>query len=122
MTHEKKILVVDDDEFMQELFKIYLGLEGFQVLSCQDSVDAIKMVLNNNPDLIILDLAMPVIDGMKLLHMIRNEEGLQIPILICSSFMPRDMQSRVQNPEITDFLEKPFEPEDLVSKINALVK
>ncbi len=82
----KKILVVEDDQFYSSIFQKKLTLEGFNVTTASDGEQCIKAVRENTFDLILLDMVMPVKDGLQTLKELKNDEVLkQIPVIILSN-------------------------------------
>ncbi|RDW16904.1 DNA-binding response regulator [Oceanobacillus arenosus] len=79
----EKILLVDDDADMREVLQLYLKKNGYLVFTAEDGVDAIRAVEESNPDLILLDVMMPNLDGLEFLPIIRKKT--EVPVLLLSS-------------------------------------
>lgn len=115
-----KILIVDDDPHIREVIQFALEKAGMDSLSAKDGKDALKIFAKYNPDLIILDIAMPEMDGLEFCKAIRKTS--EVPILFLSS---RDDEiDKVIGFEIggDDYVTKPFSPRELVSRVNAILK
>lgn len=118
-----KILVVDDDESILELIKINLELMGHDVLTAPDGIKGFALVKQNLPDLVILDVMMPEVDGYTVAQRIRqNPESKEIPILMLTALGM--LQDKVQgfNSGVDDYLVKPFELEELKIRVKALLR
>ena len=81
----KKILVVDDEEHMRQLFKEELTEEGYQVFLAADGAEAIKMVDEVQPDLVTLDVRMPGMDGIEVLRVLK-EKNRDLPMIMCTAY------------------------------------
>ena len=118
----KRILVVDDDKGALTLIGIMLERGGFQVVKAKDGNDALNMLDSDTPDMIILDLMMPGMDGFKLTSLIRERpETAQTPVLILSA--RSDASSVINSMErgATDYLSKPIMHHDLVAKARQML-
>ncbi len=119
----KRIMIVDDDKGALTLIGIMLDRGGFQVVSAQNGYQALDKLDQETPDLIILDLMMPGMDGIELCKVIRERtETARTPILILST--KSDAQSVIQSMEAgaTDYLPKPIFHNDLVSKVRDMLE
>jgi CheY-like chemotaxis protein len=104
-----KILVVEDDESARLALAELLRLDGFEVLTARDGEDGYHQALRHEPDLIITDLVMPVLDGMELARLLRRHHGrLQaVPIIALSANLPDYSLGRRMNSGINRFVSKP---------------
>ncbi|MCD6427201.1 MAG: response regulator transcription factor [Caldisericaceae bacterium] len=116
----KKILIVEDDENIRELLKIYFGKEGFEVVEAEDGEQALDAFARENPHLIILDLMIPVIDGITVAKEIRKKSN--VPILMLTA--KAEEEDRIKGLEIgaDDYVTKPFSPKELVLRVNNIIK
>jgi pilus assembly protein CpaE len=117
-----KVLVVDDDQNIQRVLAGALRQEGFEVLSASDGVTGVRMAKEAKPDLILMDVALPVLDGYAAIGQIRSAEaGRRVPIITLSS--EADMEQRVRGLKAgaDDDIVKPFHPLELIARIKALV-
>ena len=118
-----KILVIDDDTAINELIKINLELASYTVLSAYDGNKGYALAKQELPDLIVLDVMMPEVDGYTVAKRIReNELTKDIPIIMLTAL--NMLQNKVQgfNIGVDDYLVKPFEIEELLVRVKALLK
>lgn len=117
----KKILVVEDEKHIAEGIKLNLTLQGFEVMVSPDGVCAINDWREWRPDLIVLDIMLPGIDGISVLRNIRLEDE-RIPILILSA--KGDIKDRIKGlvHGVDDYLSKPFNLEEFLLRIERLIK
>ena len=118
-----KILVIDDDEAINELLKINLELFGYPVITAKNGIEGFALVKQELPDLVILDVMMPEVDGFTVAKRIReNPETKNIPILMLTALSM--VQDKVKGFDIgvDDYLVKPFEMEELRVRVRALLK
>ena len=118
-----KILVVDDDEAINELIKINLELLGYEVITAYDGIQGFTLAKQELPDLIILDVMMPDVDGYTVAKRVReNQTTKDIPILMLTAL--NMLQDKVKGFDIgvDDYLVKPFEMEELKVRVRALLK
>jgi DNA-binding response OmpR family regulator len=115
-----RILVVDDDEKLNGLLKEYLADFGFQVITATHPVVAKKEMQTHPPDLIILDVMLPGMDGFELCRNIRKTSAVPIIMLTARG----DVTDRVVGLELgaDDYLPKPFEPRELVARIQSVLR
>jgi len=102
----KRVLVVDDDVKTVELVKLYLNRDGYRVLTAYDGIEALRLAREGRPDLIVLDLMLPGIDGMEVCRTLRNESD--VPIIMLTA-MTTD-QDKLNGLELgaDDYMTKPF--------------
>jgi len=118
-----KILVIDDDISILELLKINLELMGHNVITSNDGVKGYALVQQENPDLVILDVMMPDVDGYTVAQRIRqNKMTRDIPILMLTALGM--LQDKVQGFDsgVDDYLVKPFELDELKVRVRALLR
>lgn len=120
MTHNKQVLVVDDDQAIRELLAEYLSKNNFDVITAEDGIEMDKQLLTDQPDLIILDIMLPGDDGFILCQRIRQTSYVPIIMLTANS----DEMDRVLGLEIgaDDYIAKPFSPRELLARIKALLR
>jgi DNA-binding response OmpR family regulator len=116
----KKILVVDDDIKIVELVKLYLIREGYTVLTAYDGIDALKTARESNPDLIVLDIMLPGIDGLNVCKTLRAESTVPI-ILLTAKTTEKD---RIDGLDLgaDDYVTKPFSPKELAARVRAVFR
>ena len=118
-----KILVVDDDSAINELIKVNLELSGYKVVNAFDGNKGYALAKQENPELIILDVMMPEVDGYTVAKRIReNESTKDIPIIMLTALNMLQDKVKGFNIGIDDYLVKPFEMEELLVRVKALLK
>lgn len=118
-----KILVIDDDDAINELLKINLELFGYDVLTAKNGIEGFALTKQELPDLVVLDVMMPEVDGFTVAKRIReNPETKTIPILMLTALGM--VQDKVKGFDIgvDDYLVKPFEMDELRVRVRALLK
>jgi DNA-binding response OmpR family regulator len=116
----KKILVVDDDKNICELLKLYLKKEGFEVVFAYDGSEAVSKAKDENPNLIILDVMMPIINGWEACKLIR--QFTEVPIIMLTALDTTENKVQGLNIGADDYIVKPFEPVEVVARVNALLR
>ncbi len=114
------ILVVDDEANIVELVRLYLQQEGFRVVEASDGVAALEVLGKERPDLLVLDIMLPEIDGWEVCRRVRAFS--QVPIIMLTA---RDAEvDRIVGLEIgaDDYLVKPFSPRELVARVKAVLR
>lgn len=118
-----KILVVDDDEAINELIKINLELLGYDTISAKDGIQGFTLAKQEIPDLIILDVMMPEVDGYTVAKRVReNSQTKDIPILMLTAMGQLEDKVKGFDIGVDDYLVKPFEMEELKVRVRALLK
>lgn len=112
-----KVLVVDDDKNICELLKLYLVKEGYQVVFAYDGSEAVTKAKEENPNIIILDVMMPIINGWEACKLIRQFSD--VPIIMLTALDTTENKVQGLNIGADDYIVKPFEPVEVVARINA---
>ncbi|MDC0157500.1 response regulator transcription factor [Verrucomicrobia bacterium] len=123
MTSRIRIFVVDDEKDLTDLLHYQLGKEGFEVKFANNPFEALGKARDFNPDLIILDVMMPDLDGFQLLRMIRSDNILQkVPVIMLTA--KSGVEHRIKGLEqgADDYLGKPFDSQELVLRIRSILK
>jgi DNA-binding response OmpR family regulator len=115
-----KILVIDDDTAVTDLLSVLLRSQGFDVTATNSSSDGLGYIRENEPDLIVLDLMMPEIDGWEVCRSVRAFS--QVPIIVLSALNDPSMVASVLDAGADDYLTKPTPSRVLVAHINRLLK
>lgn len=117
---EKRVLIVDDEEQIRELLSLYFTPEGFQVVEAANGAEALLKVQETKPDIIILDIMMPVLNGMEVCQQIRKFSN--VPIIMLTSRTQDD--DRIIGLEIgaDDYVTKPFNPKEVVARVKAVLR
>ncbi len=115
-----QVLVVDDDLALSEMLGIVLRAEGFQAEFCEDGAKALRIFRESKPDLVLLDLMLPGIDGIEVCKLIRNESGVPIVMLTARG----DTLDIVHGLEsgADDYIVKPFKPKELIARVKARLR
>lgn len=120
MTGQTRVLVVDDDINICELIRLYLEKEGFLVYVTHDGKKALETFREHAPDMVVLDIMMPVMDGWQVCREIRRLSA--IPIIMLSA--KDETFNKVLGLELgaDDYMVKPFEPKELIARIRAVLR
>lgn len=115
-----KVLMVDDDKTILDTWPKILSSNGFSVITAEDGKTALDLVAKELPDLVICDILIPKIDGIKFCELLRaNDNYVNIPVILCSGvFKDFEFRMNVIKSLADDFIEKPFNEFDLLVKIN----
>lgn len=116
----RRILIVDDEERMARFIHLNLEHDGFQVIEAFTGQQAMDKLRENLPDLVILDVMLPDIDGMEVLRLIR--ENNDVPVIMLTA--KGEEEDRIQGLELgaDDYITKPFSPRELVSRVKAVLR
>jgi two-component system, OmpR family, alkaline phosphatase synthesis response regulator PhoP len=116
----KKILVVDDDVKIVELVKLYLNREGYTVLTAYDGKEALRLACEVHPDLIVLDIMLPGMDGLEVCRTLRAESSVPIILLTAKT----TEQDRIIGLDLgaDDYVTKPFSPKELAARVRAVFR
>lgn len=119
----KKILIIDGDTEMREFMQIVLENEGYLAQVADSGSGALQTVRRSMPDVILLDVVMPGMDGWETIRRFRSIEELRdIPIVLCSGSSKSKYRFYVERPYRSIFLEKPFDMETLVGRIEECLR
>jgi two-component system response regulator ResD len=116
------ILVVDDEPSIVEVVGLYLEREGYKVTVTRDGQTALDAVRRERPDLIILDLMLPKVDGLEITRRLHGQGEIPIPIIMLTA--KREETDRILGLEMgaDDYVVKPFSPQELVSRVKAVLR
>ncbi|MFC1879647.1 response regulator transcription factor [Chloroflexota bacterium] len=117
---DRRILVVDDEERMVRFIRLNLEHDGFQVMEAFNGTQAIEKVRSSLPDLVLLDVMMPDVDGFEVLRVIR--EVSSIPVIMLTAKGEEDDRVRGLELGADDYVTKPFSPRELVSRVRAVLR
>lgn len=114
------ILVVDDEQRIIDLAKMYLEQDGYSVMSATHGVQALRAILEDKPNLVVLDLMLPGMDGLEVCRRVRNKSDVPIIMLTARG----DDIDKIVGLELgaDDYLTKPFNPRELVARIKAILR
>jgi DNA-binding response OmpR family regulator len=114
------ILLVEDDPDTIEIVQLYLEHEGYQVHVATDGLDALRNAKELKPDLVILDLMLPRVDGMEVCRMIRNESWT--PIIMLTARVEESSRLSGLDLGADDYISKPFSPKEVVARVKAVLR
>ncbi len=117
---KQTVLVIDDDEKLNDLLKDYLTNYGFDVISSTHPVEGLELINSQAPDLIILDVMLPEMDGFEVCKKIRQDSSIPVIMLTARG----EITDKVVGLELgaDDYLPKPFEPRELVARIQSVLR
>lgn len=119
---KRKILVVDDEKQLVDLIKVRLETNDFEVLTAYDGQEGLARAKKENPDLIILDLMLPKMDGYKVCRMLKfDEKYRKIPIILFTAKAQEEDVKLGEEVGADAYVTKPFEPQVLLDKIKELL-
>ncbi len=120
MLNKTKILVVDDDKHISEVVKLYLEKEGYEVYIAEDGAEGVNKFKAVQPKLVVLDIMLPIMDGMQVCNEIRRIDNT--PIIMLSA--KGEVFDKVLLLELgaDDYMVKPFEPKELIARIKAILR
>jgi DNA-binding response OmpR family regulator len=122
MNADKKILLAEDNSILLLLLKHQLQKEGYKLLIAVNGMEAIDLIEEHNPDLILTDIMMPFISGLEVISHVRNKLNLKTPIIVFSSAGQEEMVLKAFEMGATDFMSKPLSPNELVIRIKKLLQ
>ena len=123
MDDRKKILVIEDEEDTQKLLKVTLERRDFVVITANDGDAGIRAAKLEMPDLILMDIVMPKMDGYSCLKEIRKSDNIKdTPVLILSAKEEEALRDLFTFQKISGYVEKPFELDKLILKIEEVLK
>jgi len=118
----KKILVVDDEKELVEMVKLRLEANNYDVIAAYDGQEALDKARSQKPDLIVLDLMLPKIDGYKVCRMLKFDEKYKnIPIILFTARAQDEDKNLGKEVRADGYITKPFEPQVLLAKISELI-
>ena len=118
----QKILIVDDDPLMPLLLQHHLERAGYQVISAQNGRQALEVAARELPQLIVMDIMMPELDGLTAVRQLKkNEATKEIPVIVIATSAHRMVQQEAEVAGAAAFLMKPFGPAQLLADIRRLI-
>ncbi len=116
----EKILIIEDDTKISDLVKLYLEKDEFKVTTANDGKQGLEKIVKENPDLIILDLMLPEIDGLTIAKSVREKNNIPIIMLTAKD----EETDKIVGLEIgaDDYVAKPFSPKELVARVKAVLR
>lgn len=117
---QKSVLIVEDDKSVAQLIRLYMAQAGYQVLSAETGLDGLDLALNGNPDIVLLDLNLPGMDGIEVCSNIRKSSA--VPIIMVTARVEEDDRLIGLDLGADDYVSKPFSPRELVARVNAVLR
>lgn len=116
-----KVLIIEDELALQQTLKLNLELEGYQTFTCESGEDAIFQIKKSNPDLILLDIMLPIINGMEVYKLIK-EQNITTPVIFLTA--KNNVQDKIEGLKLgaDDYITKPFDLEELLLRIHNVLK
>ncbi len=122
MEKHRKILIVDDDENIIQILKIRLEANGYKVFTASNGVEGLEQAKEVGPDLILLNIMMPRLDGiMTTLKLKGTEQIRSIPVIIMTGIKEKEEMVLARHVGAADYITKPFEHDELLKKISKLL-
>ncbi len=122
MSSGKKIVLAEDNSMLSMVLKFRLEKEGFELLVAADGKEALDLIEQHNPELILTDIMMPFISGLEVISYVRNKLNLQTPIVVFSAAGQEKIVLQAFDLGATDFMTKPLSPNELVLRIKRLLR
>jgi len=116
----KKILIIEDEEKVLNIVKNYIEKEGFEAIACLKGEDGIEKFYEHSPDLVVLDLMLPDINGEEICSLIKKEKD--IPVIMLTAKSTVDEKIKGLSLGADDYLVKPFSPRELMMRIKVILK
>ena len=120
---KKRILCIEDDQEMVDLIRLILTRKGFDVLGALGGVSGLEEIRNERPDLILLDLMMPEMDGWEVYQQIKSDKSIQnIPVIVVTAKAQSiDRVLGLHIAKVDDYISKPFSPKELLDSIESVL-
>ena len=119
---KKKILIVDDEPDILKLTSLRLKKLGYDVLTAVDGKEALDAIRSETPDLVLLDLLLPIMDGAEVCKRVKNDKKLRhIPIILFTAHSDTMTAEKAKSFGADGYIVKPFDPEELMNKIGQIL-
>ena len=120
---QKRISIIEDEPFIIEALSFLLEREGFVVSSISDGADALNFITTTPPDLLILDIMLPNVSGMKILEDIRKTTGIEtLPVLMLTAKGQKKDRLAAEQAGVSLFMTKPFSNTELIANVHEMLK
>jgi CheY-like chemotaxis protein len=117
----RTVLIVDDNENDREIYGKMLHYNGFDVLYAENGEEGIRILEEQEPDLIVLDMLMPELSGLAFCTLVRRKLELDVPILVLTAFRAEDLKEDAVRAGCTSYMEKPAPPYEVVKEVSRLI-
>ncbi|NIS79234.1 MAG: response regulator [Anaerolineales bacterium] len=120
---EKRVVCIEDEPEMIDLVRLILGRKGFQVIGANGGVEGLEIVRRERPDLILLDLMMPDMDGWEVYQQIKADEDIkEIPVVVVTAKAQSiDKVLGLHIAKVDDYITKPFGPQELLESVEKIL-
>ena len=118
---ERTALVVDDSNLNRQILIEFLKTKDFKIIEAADGKEALDQIENSHPDIILLDLIMPVMDGFETMNHLKSK-GINIPIIVITAYLKENTYSRCKELGAKAFINKPVKMRELYSEISKLIE
>ncbi len=118
-----KVLIVDDDNLTHKILGDYLKLSGYKVLHASNGIEGLEMIRRHHPDLVLLDVYMPELDGFQTLDQVRKDEKLAgIPVLLLTGIDLPNLKVKGLEMGADDYITKPFNPAEVLARVKISIR
>jgi two-component system cell cycle response regulator DivK len=118
----KKILVVEDTEDNRQILRDLLGMAGYDLIEAHDGAQGVAMAAEHRPDLILMDIQMPVMDGYEATRRIKADPALSaIPVIAVTSYALSGDEDKARAAGCDDYIAKPYSPRQMLAKVRGIV-
>ena len=114
------VLIVEDDPTTTDLVRLYLRRDGYRVLTASDGLEGLNVARESQPDLVVLDLMLPKVDGLTVCRELREESN--VPIVMLTAMVDEEDRLRGLDLGADDYLTKPFSPRELAARVRAVLR
>lgn len=120
--HKPMVLLVDDYDDARETYAEYLKFSGFETVQASSGPEAVRQALDNRPDIVVMDLSLPVMDGWEATRRLKaDERTARIPVLALSGHASANLSQTAKQAGFDGFVAKPCLPEDLIAEIRKVL-
>lgn len=120
---KKSVVIIEDEPFIIEALTFLLENEGLDVRSISDGANAIEFIIKSKPNLVILDIMLPNVSGMKILEDIRSmDEISNLPVLMLTAKGQKKDRRAAEEAGVSKFMTKPFDNQELIENVKAMIK
>ena len=121
MSNNKKIVLAEDNSTLSLLLKFRLEKEGYELLIAKDGKEALELIEEHKPAIILTDIMMPFVSGLEVISHVRNKLSLEMPIVVFSAAGQEETVLKAFDLGANDFMGKPFSPNELVIRVKRLI-
>lgn len=120
---KKRVICIEDEPEMIDLVRLILSRKGFDVIGAEGGIEGLKLVRSEKPDLVLLDLMMPDLDGWEVYQEIKSDPELRtIPVIVVTAkAQPIDKVLGLHIAKVEDYITKPFSPQELLQSVQKLL-